>query len=318
MMDQKGNLPNIGDQDSAVLVNFGLNNWENFKSVLNTGAFLFSRPDFFVGDNPDIKSYLLLGERLIEKRKRKAESSKLKSENVPIHVGKLFKHSGVAVIKDNCQGKEIHFVGNATAIGMPPLYAHGHLDALSFTLSIDGDEFFVDPGTYLYHSGGKWRRYFRSTSAHNTIRINNTDFATQTGEFMFGKPYKITANGLEINNDRVVWCAGHDAYKKLKISLLHKRKVVYQRGKGLFEISDFFDSKEKYFAEQFFHLHPECKVDISGNEVRINRDDLCIMMEIDERLNVECFRGSKEPLLGWFSKRFNHLEETNTIVMKQK
>ena len=313
LMDHEGNLPNIGDQDSAVLVNFGLNNWENFKSVLNTGAVLFTRPDFFVG-NPDVKSYLLLGERLIKERKRKAESSKPKSDDAKLPVGKLFKYSGIAAIKDNYQGKEIHFVGNATAIGMPPLYAHGHLDALSFTLSIDGYEFLVDPGTYLYHSGGKWRRYFRSTAAHNTIRINHTDLAAQTGEFMFGKPYRITELSLNDSEGQTIWRAGHNAYSGLNVPVLHVREMFHDKGSDKFEFVDILTSKGKYFAEQFFHFHPKCSVKIAGHEIVITRNDVCIRMEIDESLEVNGFCGCEDPLLGWYSKEFNQLEKANTLV----
>ena len=102
------------------------------------------------------------------------------------------KNSGLAVIRHTVHEKELIFVGNASPLGMPPLHAHGHLDAASFWLSVAGYEIFIDPGTYLYHSGGEWRRYFRSTAAHNTVRIDGKDFTKQTGDFMYGNPYSIT------------------------------------------------------------------------------------------------------------------------------
>ena len=37
-------------------------------------------------------------------------------------------------------------------------------------------------------------------------------------------------------------------------------------------------------------------------------------MEIDERLEVNGFCGCEDPLLGWYSKEFNQLEKTNSLV----
>jgi len=58
IMDTNGNIPNIGDQDSAVLVDFGLSNLDNFLSILNTGSVLFNRKDFLTG-RPDLKTWIL-------------------------------------------------------------------------------------------------------------------------------------------------------------------------------------------------------------------------------------------------------------------
>lgn len=183
LMDKNGNLANIGDQDSAILVNFGLDNHENFQAILNTGSVLYNRPEFRRDNFPDLKTSLILGN--VIKRKNLQQS-----EHV-LNKSRLFGRSGLAVIRGKVKDKEFVFTGNATPLGMPPLYAHGHLDALSFTLSLNGLDFLVDPGTYLYHSGGKWRRYFRSTAAHNTIRINKTDMSEQVADFMFGNPYNV-------------------------------------------------------------------------------------------------------------------------------
>ena len=68
----------------------------------------------------------------------------------------------------------------AGSFGLDPLYAHAHADALSFNLSYGGRQFLVDPGTYCY-DWSEWRRYFRSTAAHNTVRIDGLDQAVQDG-----------------------------------------------------------------------------------------------------------------------------------------
>ena len=60
MIDRNGNMPNIGDQDSAVLVNFALDNAENFKSILNSGSVLYNRPEFRSVCFPDLKTKILV------------------------------------------------------------------------------------------------------------------------------------------------------------------------------------------------------------------------------------------------------------------
>lgn len=306
MIDQNGNMPNIGDQDSAVLVNFGLDNHQNFQSILNTGAVLYNRPEFCRDDFPDVKTLILLGDRI------KSESN----PNIK-HISnksRFLRESGLSVIHDEVRGGEYVFVGNATPLGMPPLYAHGHLDALAFTLSINGLEFLVDPGTYLYHSGGKWRRYFRSTAAHNTIRINGADMTEQVADFMFGKPYRITEHSLREAEGKVIWRAGHDAYHKLKVPVSHVRQVVFDRRNGRFEVDDFLAAEGEYLAEQFFHFHPDCSVEVIGSTVIIERESVKVELSCDQRLSLELFRGSHEPIMGWYSPAFNHIEASYSLV----
>jgi hypothetical protein len=307
IIDVGGNLPNIGDQDSAVAINFGLSNWENFKSILNTASFLFKDLQIKNISQTDIKTYLLTRNSHIKKKKR--ENSGINFESI------LFKESGLVVIKDSSKDKEIIFYGNCSPMGMPPLYAHGHLDALSFMLSINGDEIFIDPGTYLYHSGGKWRKYFRSSAAHNTVRINKTDFSTQPGDFMYGRPYKIKYIDFIDNNNETKWISEHDAYRGEPVKGSHKRIFSYLKKSRKFEVTDIiYSAIPNYKVELFFHLHPECSIDIFNNNIHIMRNKNIVILSVDDKLKIKVFNGSEDPIFGWYSKNFNEIERTNTIV----
>jgi hypothetical protein len=50
---------------------------------------------------------------------------------------------------------------------------HAHNDKLSFSLDINDDKIFVDPGTYLYTPLESLRNEFRSTLSHNTVAVDN-------------------------------------------------------------------------------------------------------------------------------------------------
>ena len=80
-------------------------------------------------------------------------------------------------------GARFKLVMDHGPLGYLSIAAHGHADALSVLLSIDGEPVLVDPGTYLYHSGGAWRDWFRSTRAHNTLTIADADQSVMSGAF---------------------------------------------------------------------------------------------------------------------------------------
>ncbi|WP_198146045.1 alginate lyase family protein [Desulfonatronovibrio magnus] len=303
IMDKDDNLPNIGDQDSAVLVNFGLSNTRNFSSILNTCAVLFKAPELAT-DQPDLKTWLLTGQI-----PQPAPNRQLL--NRPEYW--LHEHSGLAVIKDEVQAKEVLFVGNATPLGLAPLYAHGHLDALSFTLSVNGMELLVDPGTYLYHGGGNWREYFRSTAAHNTIRLNQQELSRQTGDFMFGRPYRITENSLQEQGGRIIWSASHDAFLKNNPQAQVVRKVVWDRSSASFTIADQIEARGNCFVELFFHCHPECLVVAIDNGLAIARGVVRLDLLIDPVMEVQILRGSQFPMAGWYSPGFNEIKECVTM-----
>lgn len=307
LMDRKGNMPNIGDQDSAILVNFGLSNHENFTSILNTGSLLFNRKEFQQDNFPDIKTFFLLGGEKGAKTRTNTDGASTRD---------FLKESGLTVIRGRLKGKNIVFVGNASPLGMPPLYAHGHLDALSFYLTIDGREIFVDPGTYLYHCGGKWRRYFRSTAAHNTIRINKSDFTEMPGDFMFGKPYTITKHELIQKAGEVIWTAGHDAYQHLTQPVFINRQAIVNWTDSKIILADSVDTEANCLVEFFFHFHPDCVINPSDNVVAIENKGVALQMFFDEGVSLELFRGDDDLLLGWFSNAFHHLAECWTVVAK--
>lgn len=314
LMDDVGNLPNIGDQDSAVLVNFGLDNWENFHSFLNTAGILFNRPGLLRKKGPDLKTLLLLGEKALHPFSGHEGAFPSSQSDPPTTSAHLFKESGIAVIHEKNDQGTLHFVGNATPLGMPPLYAHGHLDALSFYLTVDGLEIFVDPGTYLYHGGGEFRRYFRSTAAHNTLRVDQTDFTLQVSDFMFGRPYRILENTLEQEGEMIVWKASHNAYHYLNPGVAHQRKVMYERKAFVFHIQDELRPDGPFFGELFFHFHPACNVTIDNRWVMIRREHIQLIMEAPQAFDIAVYRGERNPLRGWFSHAFNHVVPAFTVV----
>ena len=93
------------------------------------------------------------------------------------------------------------------------------------------------------------------------------------------------------------------------ISLLYREDRLEVK-----HIVDCLDGNEQYKVEQFFHFHPQCSVKLRGATAVVSRKDSEIELNFDPQMKVELFKGSEEPLAGWFSKSFNQLEESTTIV----
>src|SRR5256714_7550313 len=71
------------------------------------------------------------------------------------------------------------------------LPAHAHADALSFQLWWRGRPVVADPGTYTYEPGAD-RDWFRSTSAHSTVRVDDRDQFKLWGAFRSGRLPKVS------------------------------------------------------------------------------------------------------------------------------
>jgi len=69
--------------------------------------------------------------------------------------------------------------------GYLAIAAHAHADALSIEVRCGGIDVLADPGTYCYFGEPEWRRYFRSTVAHNTLELDGVDQSQSGGPFLW-------------------------------------------------------------------------------------------------------------------------------------
>jgi hypothetical protein len=71
-------------------------------------------------------------------------------------------------------------------LGLGPLAAHGHADALSLTLRHGNDDLIVDPGTLSYEDE-EARHFTRATSRHSTIHFGGRSQSEMLGPFLWGR-----------------------------------------------------------------------------------------------------------------------------------
>lgn len=165
-------------------------------------------------------------------------------------------------------------------LGFGSLAAHGHADALSFQMFIEGVPVFVDPGTYNYHVPKKIRDEFRATKNHNTVCVNDQNQAEILGPFLWGKRYKI--NNVEFDNECEKKCIMTAELQNS--SYVHRRKFVYNKANQLI-IEDVVQ------GGQDIHLALICnfkaKIEVNQNVVIVRIGDKVVKINFDEASKIK-------------------------------
>ncbi len=107
-------------------------------------------------------------------------------------------------------------------LGYLSIAAHGHADALSIWLHVDGEPLLVDAGTWRYHGAGGARDRFRGTAAHNTLTVAGADQSQIAGAFNWSR--KADCRVLSMTDAPWSVEAEHDGYRRC-FGCLHRRRV---------------------------------------------------------------------------------------------
>ena len=220
-----------------------------------------------------------------------------------------FYESGYTVVND----ENVTLTFDHGPLGMRPLYNHGHADALSITLSVDGQKILVDPGTYRYNGEPKFRKYFKSTRAHNTVTIDRQDQAIQETGFIWSHAYNAQLIRKEYQNGVWLIQAKHDGYLRYKKRVQHIRSIFIFDGTTII-IKDRFYGKGIHEFELNFHLHPDAKVSkYYQNWWNIHNDSVEIYITIFDQNDFRVIKGERAPMLGWFSHSYGIKCETSVL-----
>jgi hypothetical protein len=302
LMDAGGNMPMIGDSDDALLVRLSpAPGFNAYKSLLATGAVLFKREDFKAKAGYfDDKSRWLLGDNAA----RQFEAMPKQFFTVPC---REFPQGGYYLLGHNfgCPD-EIRVVADCAPLGYLSIAAHGHADALAFTLSVAGEEILVDPGTYAYHSQKEWRDYFRSTRAHNTLCVDGRDQSVSGGNFMWlrhARP-KLELWSAGQWQDRLI--GSHDGYMRLDDPVRHRREIVFDKIGNTLSVIDALECERSHRVEIHWHCHEDAEVSLEGSSVRIARTKSEVVLAMEDRTFVpRLVRAEENPPLGWVSRNFD-------------
>lgn len=315
IMDAGGNVPAIGDADDGVLVRFDPGaEFDAFRSLLATGALLFERSEFALkAGTLDDKTRWLLGDAAAP---RFAELQAMSAgDAAPLR--REFPQGGYYVLGDAFETpQEVRIVADAGPLGYLSIAAHGHADALAFTLSAAGLPILIDPGTFAYHTERRWRDYFRGTSAHNTLRVDGQDQSVAGGNFLWLEHAVATTESFELSpgSDRMV--ARHHGYERLADPVRHRRSWLYQHAAKRLSITDEIECAAVHRLEWFWHFAPGCGVSLRGNALVAHRERVLLRLEFPEALVCRLETASEEPPCGWYSPRLDRKQPAITAVME--
>jgi hypothetical protein len=303
IVDTEGNYVMYGDGDDGYLIKLGKDNHpNNFLSLLTTAAVLFNEPKF---KHPkcyfDDKTNVLLGNKL----------------ELFAQINSNYNPESVFYIKEKhflFRAKDILFHFNAAPLGYLSIAAHGHADALSFILHVDGTPIIVDSGTYTYHTHKEWRKYFVGTLAHNTICVDGEDQAKLAGPTMWLNHYQTKLLKYLSNNKTDVISAEHNGY--VQKGLIHKRSVRFDKETNEFEITDIveFLREEEHFFQIPLHFHPDVSLVLSDHNICITTKRKKIEILLDKQFQYVLLRGNIYPIIGWYSEHFGNKEACSCIL----
>lgn len=311
VMDAGGNVPRTGDGDDAVMVRFDRSpDFDPFRSLLATGAVLFGRSDFARKAGLfDDKSRWLLGDDAA------AAFARLASESACGEIKREFPEGGYWVLgSDFDTPTEIRLVADAGPLGYLSIAAHGHADALSFTLSVGGQPVLIDPGTYSYHAPPPWRDYFRGTSAHNTLRVDRQDQSVPAGKFLWLHHARARCDRWESTPERDRWEAAHDGYHRLDDPVTHRRSIELDKFARRIIVTDELSCRGEHGVEMFWHFGEAWHVTGGGRSFEAACNRRRVGVELDSMLAGEVVVGDEARPAGWLSHRYGVRTACPTLV----
>ncbi|HTM57638.1 MAG TPA: alginate lyase family protein [Candidatus Udaeobacter sp.] len=143
-------------------------------------------------------------------------------------------------------------------LGLPPLGAHGHADALSITIHRGVDPVVVDPGTFAYHADRAARDRCRSTPMHATLHFGGRSQARPAGPFLWRKWPKIVPGGAAAEEGHgwiCEWASGEAHERNVHVTggeIMLEDRVI--RGEG---------------ATLVFPLAPAAVIERDAREARV-------------------------------------------------
>lgn len=312
LMDVGGNVPMQGDADDALMIKLAhREDFSPYASLLATCALLFSREDLRAkAGTLDDKSRWLMGPNADQRWSKLAAT--------PAAPKLAFPDGGHYLLGHNWdQPDEIRIAIDCAPLGYLSIAAHGHADALAFTLSASGLEFLIDPGTYAYHTQREWRDYFRGTLAHNTVRIDKADQSEIGGNFMWLAKANARALHHSPHSQPQGFVGEHDGYRRLTAPAVHRREIRFDSEQTTITVIDDISGAGVHHIELPWHWHEHADVvaDVSNRSVRVCRENVTVLMECDHpALHLTQHRGSELPILGWVSRRFDEKQPSTCTI----
>jgi hypothetical protein len=258
---QTGVSPRHGDDDGGRVFNPRRNHDDHLSDPLATGAIIFDRADLkAIGGGLREETLWLLGP---QGAIRYDEMDCIRQDIA----SKGFRDGGIYIMA------AAEPVPQQLVIDAGPQGAltagHGHADALSVLLMLNGQEWLVDAGTYCYTRDVTQPDYFRSTAAHNTLQVDGVSQADPAGPFKWHSLPNVQVDVWETGESFDLFAGSHSGYLRLPQSVLHRRWVFGLKSR-FWLVLDLAVGKGCHQLELFWHFPP-------GHSLRTEHEDSTVV-----------------------------------------
>jgi Heparinase II/III-like protein/Heparinase II/III N-terminus len=308
-MAEGGPAPSFGDADDAYVLDLG-DSPRDVGALMRVGLLVLPGSTLAGAARHSETAYWVCGSEVARSDAAPPVSGTLASS--------AFADAGYYLLQwgDRDARDQVSVLFDCGELGFTALAAHGHADALSFTVRAFGVEMFVDPGTFDYFTYPEWRRYFRSTSAHNTVGIDREDQSVLLGSFLWGTRAKARRLDWQPRPGGGTVAGEHDGYTRLPDPVVCSRSLTLDQATRTLRIIDRISAKGRHDAVLYFHLSELCEVERHGSEIRIDCGEGRAILRLPAGVNIELHKGGSPGQGGWVSRGYHRRVPAWTIVAR--
>ncbi len=314
-MQPNGAHPMIGDNDNARSIYFGdFKTWE-FRDILALGAVLFQRSDMkkMAGEYPESCLWLLGPES--------HQKFALLNSSAPVERSKFFRESGYAIFRTGWNRDDHYFIFDCgqQSDGLYPdenvSVAHGHADALGFTLNAYGAPVLIDSGMLTYNGDLNWQNHFRGAAAHNAITIDGRSPCNLVGRLGYNYVPRVEQSFYNCQAD---FAFIEGCYTGFGSNVRHRRGVFWRKGDYWLILDALFGLGE-HLVERWFHFAPDAAPQISGRQAVTQRREHknILLRDIGLREStLELVSGGEQPAQGWLAHSYGEKMPAPVLCMR--
>jgi hypothetical protein len=302
LADDDGRLPHIGDDDGGMLLPIAGRSADDISDSLAIAGALVGPRDLQIGPAPEEALWLLAHPALSQRLPAQSAEPRLRS--LP---SSCLPQTGYYVSRS---GYGAHLVIDGGPHGFRN-GGHAHADALSLTLSLRGAPLLIDPGTGAYTIDCALRDRFRSTSAHNTVVVDDRWQSIPSGPFHWASTADATVHRWRTQDIFDYFDGSHRGYAPLE----HRRRVLALHG-DMIVVADLVTGGGAHTADVNWHVDPRWQVELLGRTATLRSGSTEVALVVPHG-TLSTSNGDDEAGIGWHSPVYGRVEPTTTITLRQ-
>ena len=241
----------------------------------------------------------ILNEHLLYLKSEGNDGVKIPEESI------VYTDAGVAIFKNDWDTSTPFYLALFNGFHSS---VHKQSDDLSFVLTYQETDYFVDSGKYNFVESDPYRIYIRSVFAHNSISVDGQTYS-------FRSSYNIDNPMIEvyvISTNYSYVRASHTLFEDVKIT----RTVIFFDEGAIF-LHDKIESNSQHEYTQIFNIGQDVSINVSDTSnvlLSSTVDDSSLTLQhLTDFSNFESYNGSNDPVMGWQSTTFNEVTPITSL-----